>query len=181
MATVRLPTRARYTIVHLKKDGKWALGSVREAVAAMSNNSEHLRNLDWLVGNWADESEKGEIAKATFSWSESGDFLNSTFCTTFKSVPVTGATQWIGWDPIAKHIRSWTFDQEGGYTEGVWSVDEKKCSVASTTTTRDGKQVTATNIITPLDANTLSWESRNRAIDGAAIADIAAIKMKRTK
>ena len=32
-------------------------------------------------------------------------------------------TQRIGWDPVAGQFRSWDFDSQGGYSEGLWSRD----------------------------------------------------------
>src|SRR5262249_46143136 len=46
------PSRARFTIVHVKKDGQWHLGSVRDAAFAPPSNYEHLRALEWAVGEW---------------------------------------------------------------------------------------------------------------------------------
>src|SRR5215218_9143255 len=36
------PSRAKYTIVHVKKDGKWSIGSVRESAYVPPSNSEQL-------------------------------------------------------------------------------------------------------------------------------------------
>src|SRR5262245_49633594 len=47
------PSRARYTNVHVKKDGKWLLGSVKDAPYVPPSNYEHLRGLEWAVGNWS--------------------------------------------------------------------------------------------------------------------------------
>ncbi len=38
-----------------------------------------------------------------------------------KAFPLGGAKQWIGWDPIAKNVRSWIFDATGGFGEGAWT------------------------------------------------------------
>ena len=37
----------------------------------------------------------------------------------YGQVDISGI-QVIGWDPIAKAIRSWTFDSNGGFAEGKW-------------------------------------------------------------
>src|SRR3954465_15421083 len=56
------PARARYSIVYVKKDGKGLFESVREAPFSPPSNYEHLKPLEWLVGEWADDVEKGEAA-----------------------------------------------------------------------------------------------------------------------
>ena len=46
-----LPSAARYTVVHVKQEGKWLLESVREAIAVPPNNAEHLEDLAFLIGD----------------------------------------------------------------------------------------------------------------------------------
>jgi uncharacterized protein (TIGR02246 family) len=175
------PTSARYTAVHVKQDGQWFLESVREAVATPPSNAENLEDVAWLIGDWADEVEKGALAKVTFSWDENRNFIVSSFVTTLKDVPVAGGTQWIGWDAAEKRIRSWSFDSSGGFGEGVWTRDGDRLVSKTTTTTRDGKKVSATNIVTQVDPDHLTWRSTQRSVDGKSLPDIEVVKMKRVK
>src|SRR5262249_34198566 len=80
------PTATRFTAIHVKKDGKWYLASVRDAILVPPSNHEKLSELAWLEGNWTDEADKGEVAKASYSWAENGNFLVSSFATTVKDV-----------------------------------------------------------------------------------------------
>jgi uncharacterized protein (TIGR02246 family) len=176
-----VPERARYTIVHVKQGGQWRLASVRESPYTPPTHSEHLSELEWLIGGWVDDEHKGEVAETLFSWTANGNFILSSFSASVKGIPVGSGTQWIGWDPKAKHIRSWMFESSGGFGEGVWTRDGDRWLVKTTFTQRDGKRVTATNVVTRLDANTLSWQSTNRTVDGKALPDTKAIKMKRMK
>ena len=175
------PSRARYTIVHVKKDGKWLLSSVRDAPFAPPTNHEHLSGLEWAIGDWATEADKGEVARVAFSWSESQNFIVSSFTTTFKNISIGGGTQWIGWDPLAKQVRSWTFETNGGYGEGAWTRDGNRWVIKSTAVLRDGKKLAATNIITYIDADTMSWQAKDRTEDGKPLPDVKEIKMKRVK
>jgi uncharacterized protein (TIGR02246 family) len=176
------PSRARYTIVHVKESGQWRLGSVREAAFAAPTNYEHLRGLEWAVGDWADEAAKGDVARVSFAWSENQGFLISQFTTTFKNIAIGGGTQWIGWDPRAKHLRSWTFDTDGGFGEGTWATEgDNKWVITTKAVLQDGKQVVATNILTRVDADTFTWQSRNRSVDGNVLPDTKEIRMKRVK
>jgi uncharacterized protein (TIGR02246 family) len=176
-----VPSRSRYTIIHVKQNGQWRLASVREAPFVPPTHSEHLRELEWLIGAWADEEQKGEAAHAVFSWTSNGNFILSSFSASVKGVHVGEGTQYIGWDPNAKHIRSWTFESSGGFGEAVWARDGNKWLVKSTSTLRDGKKVSATNVVARLDADTLTWQSINRTMDGKALPDTKAVRMKRLK
>jgi uncharacterized protein (TIGR02246 family) len=175
------PSRARYTIVHVKRDGQWYLASVRESAFVPPTNAEHLHELAWAIGDWVDETDKGEVARVSFAWAENQGFLVSTFGTTIKNIPVGGGTQWIGWDPLAKHIRSWTFDTEGGFGEGSWTRDGNKWLIKTNSVLQDGTKVAATSIVTRIDADTISWQSRDRTVDGKPVPDIKEVRMKRVK
>src|SRR5262245_38999963 len=175
------PSRARFTIVHVKKDGKWYLDSVRDAAFTPPTNYQHLRGLEWAIGDWADENEKGEVARVAFAWAQNQNFIVGTFATTFKNISVASGTQWIGWDPIEKRIRSWTFDSDGGFGEGSWTKDGDKLIIKTNTVLRDGKKVAATNIVTKIDADTITWQSKDRTLDGKPLPDIKEVKMKRVK
>src|SRR5262249_26170479 len=114
------PSRARYTIVHVKRDGDWFLSSVRDAPYAPPTNQEHLAELEWLIGEWADVNAKGEVARLTYHWSEQQNFILGDFATTFKQFNIGGGTHRIGWDAANKQIRSWTFETGGGFGDGLW-------------------------------------------------------------
>jgi uncharacterized protein (TIGR02246 family) len=178
------PSRSRYTIVHVKdaKDGKWYLSSVRDAAYSPPTNYDHLRELEWAIGEWADEADKGEVARASFAWAAHQNFIVSTFSTSIKGITVAGGTQWIGWGPALKKIRSWTFDDDGGFGESAWTREgDNKWVIANNATLRDGKKVVATIVVTRLDADTLTWQSRDRSVDGNILPDTAVVKMKRVK
>src|SRR5262249_15428146 len=115
------PIASRYTAVLVKQDGQWYLASVRDAVAVPPSNHAQLRDLDWLTGEWVDESEKGEVGRVSYAWAENDNFLVATFATTLKGVPVAGGTQWIGWDGSGKQVRSWGFYSNGAFSEATWS------------------------------------------------------------
>jgi uncharacterized protein (TIGR02246 family) len=172
-------TAARYTIVHVKHDGQWMLESVREGEAVAPSNYVYLAPLAWLIGEWVDEVEKGEVARATYTWAENQNFIVSSFATTLKEVPIGGGTQWIAWDAAAKNLRSWAFDSTGGFSEGTWTRDGNKYTIKTVTTTPSGKKVSATNIVTKVDNDHLTWQSVKRSVDGKDIPDTEVVKMKR--
>src|SRR5262249_2334786 len=126
-------------------------------------------------------SDKGETARVSFTWTPSQSFIVSSFTTTFKNLSIGGGTQWIGYDPTTKAIRSWTFENSGGFGEGTWTRAGDKWVIKATATLRDGTKVAATNILTRIDADTMSWESKDRTEDGKPLFDIKPVKMKRVK
>ena len=175
------PTRARYSNVHVKKDGKWLLSSVRDAPFVAASNYEHLRGLEWAVGSWATEADKTEVERVTFAWSENQNFLISNFATTFKDISIASATQWIGWDPAAKNIRSWIFDSDGSFGEGALSKDGKKWLIKTKSLLPDGKKASETYILNPVDGDTITLQATERMVDGNALPDTKEFKLKRVK
>ena len=174
------PSRARYTIVHAKKDGQWLLASVREAPIPPPTN-EHLHGLEWAIGDWTGETEKGEADRITAAWDENQNFIVATFTTTLKGIPLGGAKQWIGWDPIAKNARSWIFDATGGFGEGAWNSDGDRWVVKTTSVLPDGKKANATYIIRRVDPDTMTCQFTDRNIDGKSLPDTKEVRMKRIK
>jgi uncharacterized protein (TIGR02246 family) len=176
------PTAAQFTAVLVKKDGEWYFESVRDSVAQPPSNAEHFADLEWLLGDWTGETNKGESGTASYHWAENRNFIVSSFATTLNGIPVVGGTQWIGWDAIDKQIRSWSFYSGGGFGEAVWAKEgDNKWVIKTTARTRDGKKVSATNVLTRVDADHATWQVAKVSVDGKPMPGTAPLKMKRVK
>ena len=173
------PNQARYTNVHVKKSGRWALQSVREGPYAPPESYEHLRGLQWAVGEWVDEGDGPEIGHATFEWSSDGNFLISTQDVTVKDTLVSGSTEWIGWDPATSQIRSWSFVADGAIGENTWSNEGDQWIIKTNAILPDGRKLAATNIVTRNGPDAITWQSKDRTLDGTPLPDLKEIKMKR--
>jgi uncharacterized protein (TIGR02246 family) len=173
------PNQARYTNVHVKKDGQWVLQSVREFPYTPPGNYEHLRGLEWAVGEWVDEGDGPEIDHTTFEWSPDGNFLISTQDATVKDTLVSRATEWIGWDPATSQVRSWSFVADGSIGENTWSNEGDQWIIKTNAILPNGKKLAATNTITRNGPDEITWQSKDRTLDGKALPDVAEIKMKR--
>jgi uncharacterized protein (TIGR02246 family) len=174
-------TAARFTAVLVKKDGEWYLQSVHDSVVHPPSNAEHLDDLEWLIGEWTGEAEKGESARATYDWAENQNFIVSAFATTVDGVPVVGGTQWIGWDAVDKQVRSWSFYSRGGIGEAVWTKDGNTWTLKTTAKTIEGKKVSATNLLTKTDDDHATWQMTKLTVDGQSLPDPKPVKMKRVK
>jgi uncharacterized protein (TIGR02246 family) len=174
-------TEARFSAVRVKKDGEWYLQSVHDAVAHAPSNAEHLEGLEWLIGEWTGEAEKGDSSNASYEWVENQNFIVSSFATTLDGVAVAGGTQWIGWDAVEKRVRSWSFYSRGGFGEAVWTKDGDKWALTTTAKTADGKKVSATNIVTKTDDDHMTWQMTKLTVDGESLPDPKPVKMKRVK
>jgi hypothetical protein len=175
------PSRARYTNVHVKKDGQWLLSSVRDAMFTPPSNYEHLRGLEGAIGDWASENGNGEVERLSLVWTENQNFITGSFSTTLKHFSLGDLKVWIGWDPVNKNVRSWAFDAAGSFGEGTWTRDGKKWTIKSTMTLPDAKKMTGTRVLTLVDPDTITLQRKDVRVDGNAIPDTKEIKLKRIK
>jgi hypothetical protein len=134
-----------------------------------------------LLGDWSGESGTGEGERLSFTWSENQGFITGTLTTTARNVPVASAKQWIAWDPLAKRVRSWVFDASGAFGEGSWSEEGKNWVVKTAVVLPDGKKAAATFVLAPVDADTISLQSRDRSVDGNKLPDTKEVRLKRVK
>lgn len=153
-------------------DGRWRLASVREMSAPEGTQTphEHLQALEWLVGEWVDNSS-GSVVKTTCRWTDNGNFLLQEFTRNIQGTSVMSGTHRIGWDPLKKKVRSWYFDSDGGYGEGSWEWDGTRWVIPATTVSPDGETGTAMNILVPVDGDSYRWEMTHRVSDGEALPD----------
>jgi uncharacterized protein (TIGR02246 family) len=176
-----LPSAARFSAVLVKKDGEWYLESVRDSIPSPPSNAEHFEDLEWLLGEWTGEAEKGESAKATYAWAENRNFIVSSFATTLDGVPVVGGTQWIAWDAVDKQIRSYSFYSRGGIGEAVWTKNGDSWTLNVSARMSAGKKASATNIVTKTDDDHMTWQVTKLVVDGQPLPDAKPVKMKRVK
>ena len=175
------PSRARYTNVLSKKNDQWLLSSVREAAYSEPSNYEHLKGLEWTIGEWRDEQSNGPVGRVSFEWAPGRNFIVAMRAVEFKDTTLDNGTEWIGWDPVAKQIHSWSFEADGGYGDSVWTKDGTKWVIKTNAILSDGSKVSATHIVTPVDADTVTWQSKGQTVNGKPLPDSKEIKMKRAQ
>lgn len=164
------PDIDRYTVIYVKRDGKWLQSSVREHPEPDLSPHERLKELEWMVGEWVDESDSAVIF-TTCRWSEDTNFLLRNYTIQIQGKPAMTGTQRIGWDPLTGQFKSWTFDSRGGYSEGLWSRDGNRWVVRMSGPLRNGKISAETNIITQVNKDMARWRSVDRSAAGALLPD----------
>jgi uncharacterized protein (TIGR02246 family) len=170
--------KSRYTVVHVKQDGKWRMVSARDLSDEPSTGDEELKQLAWLIGDWVDESPDALIV-TSYRWTDNHNFILSEFKIQVGGRPAMTGSQRIGWDPLTKQIRSWVFDSEGGFGEGLWTCDDDQWIIKMRAVTRDGKMGSATNVITMISKDRITWESRDRVVGGERMPDVDAVPVVR--
>jgi len=163
--TLMAAEHSRYEVVHVKQDGGWLMASARDLPDETASGEEELKQLGWMIGEWVDESPE-ELVVTSYRWSDGHHFIISDFTTRVQGRPTISGTQRIGWDPLAKKIRSWVFDSEGGFGEATWTHDGNQWIIKASGVTNDGRAASATRVIARVNKHTMTWESRDREVDG---------------
>jgi hypothetical protein len=165
-----VPEVSRYTVIYVKKGGKWLQSSIREHPDHEISPHDRLKGLAWMVGEWVDESDAAVIF-TTCRWSDDHQFLLREYTIHVDGKPAMSGSQRIGWDPVTSQFKSWVFDSQGGYSEGLWSRDDNRYVVKLSGPLRDGKISTKTNIITKVRDGIVRWQSVDRTIGGRLLPD----------
>lgn len=171
------PEYERYTVLHVKRDGKWSMAVVRDTPGEPPTNHERLQPLEWMVGEWVDEADES-VVSTSCRWSEDGNFLLQDIVVRIEGEVSLQITERIGWDPLSKRIRSWVFDNEGGFTEGVWARSGDQWIVKNSGVRNDGTPASSTNTITPIGPDQYIWESRDRVV-GSEVSEPMEITVAR--
>jgi uncharacterized protein (TIGR02246 family) len=167
----------RYSALIVRENGSWRIAQFRE----LSREAISVRDLDWLVGSWK-SGEAGNLVETTYVWDnpETKTFLRVQFTIKTDDRTLTG-TQIIGVDPQTGELRNWTFESEGGIGEAVWNRDQNQWIIEAIGTLADGSELVATNILTQIDADTFTWQSINRTLDGEPLPDLPPTKVMRIR
>jgi uncharacterized protein (TIGR02246 family) len=169
-----------YTAVYVKKDGKWKISQLTETGLPAATPREQLAELQWLVGAWS-EKDGDTTINSKVEWARGGNFLTRDM--TVKRGDETTLEGWqiIGWDAAQGRIRSWTFDSEGAFSEGVWTRSGNSWLVRDSGVLPDGSRSTSDQTITKSSAEKFTWEANNRTLDGDPQPSIGSFEINRVK
>jgi uncharacterized protein (TIGR02246 family) len=166
------PENSEYTAVYVKRDGYWLLDRVTEEdVVVAPSHYEQLKELEWMIGTWVDQDDKARI-ETTCEWTKNQNFITRSFVLSVRDRIEMAGMQFIGWDPVAKQVRSWVFDSDGGFSQGTWSKKDNSWHIHSFGTLPDGTKSSSVNIITYVDDNTFTWQSLNREAGGELLPNV---------
>ena len=173
-------TAARYTVVHSKRKGKWSMVLGRDAPYVPASNEDYLKDLEWFIGDWNPEAKELPL-RLHFEWMAQRNFIKNTYAVAKDGRTTLTGGQIIGWNPKQGRIVSWHFDAQGGFGQDVWRKDGSSWVIEATGMLRDGSESTAVNVITPIDANSFTWRSIKRTLDGVSLPDTRPVKIVRVQ
>jgi hypothetical protein len=169
---------SKYTVVHVKRDDKWLMSTVRDTHVEPPAAQTHLQDLEWLVGSWSAE-ENGTTMEAVCRWVAEKSFLERTYSVKRSGDVISSGVQIIGWDPGRERIQSWTFTSDGGQAVGIWTPRENGWAIETSGTLADGTATSAINACTRIDDDAFSWQSVERSAGGVELPDTEEVVLRR--
>jgi uncharacterized protein (TIGR02246 family) len=173
--TASLTTRAgepprtnRYSVIYAREGGRWLHARIRDEPSDEVSPHEQLLQLEWMLGEWVNESDDG-IVLTTCKWSDNGNFLLREFDIKVEGRIALSGTQRIGWDALRKQFRVWVFDDSGGFAEGLMTRAGDRWVIKGSGVRSDGRSVSFTNMITILGKDRLRWEAVDRTVGGETL------------
>jgi uncharacterized protein (TIGR02246 family) len=164
----------RFAAVWTRTGDKWLLSSVRDLPSEVTDlpslAAAQLKELEWLVGEWADDQPNKDVAM-TCKWDTNKAFLLMHYQVKRQGMDDLEVTVRVGWDGASARIRSWTFDSQGGFSEAFWMKDGKRWLVGTSGVLPDGGVGESTLIYEFKDANSFVWRATEREVDGQPVAD----------
>ena len=139
---------------------------------------EHLKEFEWMVGRWVDDSDDAEI-EIDCSWADNRNFLKRSFKIKIGDDPVTSGMHFTGWDPASKQFRTWNFYSDGGFSEVVWKHENDRWYMHYKGVDPDGQRWTMVGIIKPIDKDSFTWQRTERIVGGKPLPNNKEIKIVR--
>jgi uncharacterized protein (TIGR02246 family) len=166
---------SRCSFLYAREDGKWLIAIARE----WPGDAEELRDLEWLIGTW-EAKRNGAVVTTKYEWTANKSFIRCQFSIARDGKTETGM-QMIGKMPSTGGLHMWTFEDSGGIGDADIERDGKRWVHTARGSTADGRVVTATNILTPIDNDSFLWQVVERTMDEEALPDQPPIKVSRVK
>jgi uncharacterized protein (TIGR02246 family) len=173
------PEISEYAAVHVRQGDQWFMDRVTEKEpVTVPSHYEQLKPLAWLVGTWVDEDDNARV-ESNCQWTKNQNYLSRTFTIELPDEPNLSGVQIIGWDAARGKIRSWAFDSDGGFTEGLWKQKDGNWIVENAAVLPDGRTSSSINVLKVLDENTLSWQITGRDVDGEILPNLPEVRITR--
>ena len=167
---VKSPIEGSFTAIWVRRGAGWKLAGLRESERPVSVDGDMLEDLDGMVGDWtlaidgADEKKAASSMEMKVRWDAGHAFLirEARVPVAFGDggpADVVEVHQRIGWDPLVKRIRSWSFSSDGSRSEATWVRDGTSWIATQSIVFPAGGQETAVSIYTYDGQNRCVWRT----------------------
>jgi uncharacterized protein (TIGR02246 family) len=171
----------QFVVLLARQGGAWKIVEIREYPAPADSVTpyERLKELEWMVGEWVDESEDVQV-RSTVRWGQGKAYLVRDYSVHLKGEPATSGLMIIAWDPQTEQIKSWIFNADGGRGEGSWTrATDNQWVVKAHGSTGDGRPTSATQVISLVNKDAIRTSSTDRIVGGEIAPDVEDVIMVR--
>ena len=169
-------SRSRFRTLRVREDGVWRIAESIETI----QTGPQLEDLDWLKGTWKGKAGDEE-AEFVVEPALAGAFLKVNFTRKSKGVVLQQGFQMVGADPKGQGLIASVFEANGAMGTGTWDHDGHHFEVAMWGVDRAGLDASAIQVITPLTANTMTWQAIDRFVGGVKLSDTIPLKLTKSK
>lgn len=175
------PIDSKYTIQYIKENNHWLIQNVAENdISFATKIPQELQELDWLIGKWVDETPNIKI-ETNSRWILNNHYIQSNFILFYKDKSELSGKQFIGWDPHEKKVKSWIFDSDGGFGEGIWSKSGPQWTVFVKSILPNGHKASSKHTYSLIDNNSYKFSITDREINGETLPNLEEISVIRKK
>jgi uncharacterized protein (TIGR02246 family) len=171
----------RFVALLARHGDAWKIAEIRDypAPAATVTPYERLKELEWMVGEWIDESDEVQVT-STVRWGQGKAYLVRDYSVEVKGEPSTSGVMIIAWDPQTQQIRSWIFNADGSRGESSWTrATDNQWVVKAHGSTDEGRPTSATQVISLINKDAIRTSSMDRIIGDEIGRDLDDIIMVR--
>jgi heat shock protein HslJ len=130
-----------------------------------------LEDLGWLIGRWT-SGEGAPTCVMEGAWSEGGGFLFLDVQLGDGDNPRDSCSNRIAWDSLRKEFRSWSFQPDGGFSEGRWSAEKGGWKVVSTGVSTNGLKTVEEVHLRPDSPGQMSLDITGRKLGDERLPDV---------
>lgn len=157
-----------FTAVWVRQQGRWLLDALRETATADASTTDHLSQLDWLLGEWVAEVGDTEMFISS-SRVDNGHFILREFMVLNPNQLPFKGTQRIGYDAASGQFRCWQFDSNGGFGQGIWRQAGDRWIVELQESLPTGHQLMIRSVHVPGE-DKIVWETEGLSVENQEIA-----------
>lgn len=183
-----------FTALWVRQAGGWKLAGLRESRIDAAAAAPKLADLEWMVGEWTivDETAGRRPAAAAAApstgpsdqpamevsvrWDEGRMFLVREMKLVRQTPTGQSAaahiTQRIGWDPLSRQLRSWSFGSDGSHAESTWTREGDTWIARAMAVMPDGSQTSTLNLYTYDGADRCTWRSLPTHVGGEHLPQV---------
>ncbi|WZP00586.1 nuclear transport factor 2 family protein [Isosphaeraceae bacterium EP7] len=171
----------RFVAVLARQGDAWKIDEIRDYPAPADSLTpyERLKELEWMIGEWVDESDEVQVS-TTVRWGQGKAYLIRDYNVQVKGKPSTSGLMVIAWDPQTHRIRSWIFNADGSRGGASWTrATDNQWVVKAHGSTADGQSTSATQVISLVNKDAMRTSSTDRIIGDEIAGDLDEIIMVR--